>query len=141
MKQTIKKNLPRFILLDDDLFALTLAKNIVLGYSRHAEIITFSTAQEALEYIKTDGFMDNHTDTIFLTDLHMPEMDGFELLDRMEDTFRPMRERLHIFVLSAAACPDEILRVSSYNSVIGFLSKPFSKDKMEQIIDCIQYPL
>ncbi len=141
MKQTIKKNLPRFILLDDDLFALTLAKNIVLGYSRHAEIITFSTAKEALEYIETDGFMDNDTDTVFLTDLHMPEMDGFELLDRMEDTFKPMRERLHIFVLSAAACPDEILRVSSYNSVIGFLSKPFSKDKMEQIIDCIQYPL
>lgn len=141
MKQTINKNLSRFILLDDDLFALALAKKIVRCYSRHAEIVTFSYAKEALAYMEADGFIDNHTDTVFLTDLHMPEMDGFELLDRIEDAFKSIRERLHIFVLSAAACPDEILRVSSYNSVIGFISKPFSKDKMEQIIHCLQYPL
>src|ERR1700733_5127286 len=103
MKQTFNKDLSRFILLDDDLLALELAKKIVRCYSRHAEIITFSTAKEALEYIEADGFMDNHTDTVFLMDLHMPEMDGFALLDRMEDAFKPMRERLHIFVLSAAA--------------------------------------
>jgi CheY-like chemotaxis protein len=139
MKRIHKKNFPSFILLDDDLFALTFAKEIIRGYSRSAEIITFSAPGDAIEYMEAEDFMPKHKDTVFLTDLHMPEMDGFALLERMENRFNTMRERLHIFVLSAAACPEEILRVSSYSCVVGFIDKPFSKDKLEQIIDCLMF--
>src|ERR1700744_2268371 len=139
MKLIRKKNTPNFILLDDDLFALAIAKNIILNYSRRAEVITFSTANEAIEYMQAKDFMDKATDTVFLTDLHMPEFDGFALLDQMENRFNAMRERLHIFVLSAAPCPEEIRRVSSYSCVVGFLDKPFSREKLEQIIECVLF--
>ena len=135
------KNPPRFILLDDDLFALAIATKIIRNYSRRAEIISFLTCKGAIEYVETDSFKGNHMDTIFLTDLHMPEMDGFALLDRMENTSKAMREQLHIFVLSAAACPDEIRRVLSYRCVTGFCDKPLSIEKMYRIITCVQYPL
>jgi CheY-like chemotaxis protein len=139
MNLTRKKNSPNFILLDDDLFALTFTKEIIRGYNRRAGIITFSAARDAIDYMEGEDFMCKHTDTVFLTDLHMPEMDGFALLDRMENRFKTMTERLHVFVLSAAACSEEILRVSSYSCVIGFLDKPFSRDKLEQIIECILF--
>ena len=141
MKKTINKKSWRFILLDDDLFALTMAEKLIQKYSRRSEIITFSASKEAIEYMEAADFIEKNTDTVFLTDLHMPEIDGFAVLDRMGNTFKTMRDRLHIFVMSAAACPDEIGRALSYSYVIGFLSKPFSEDKMEQIIDCVQYPL
>ncbi len=133
------KNTPSFILLDDDVFALAIAKNIILNYNRRAEVITFSAAKDAIEYIDAQNFRSKCTNTVFLTDLHMPETDGFALLDQMEKNFNAMRERLHIFVLSAAACPKEILKVSSYHCVVGFLNKPFSRDKLEQIVECILF--
>lgn len=139
MKWLSKKKIRSFILLDDDSWALEFAKEIILGYNRRAEVISFSAAKDAIEYMGTEDFMSKCKDTIFLTDLHMPEIDGFELLDRMENKFNAMRERLHIFVLSAAACPEEIMRVSSYSCVIGVLNKPFSKDKLKQIIECILF--
>jgi response regulator of citrate/malate metabolism len=139
MKPRSKKNVPSFILLDDDVFALALAKMIIRGYNRRAEIITFSDPKDAMEYMGTEDFMSTCRDTVFLMDLHMPETDGFALLERMESRFNAIRERLHVFVLSAAACPEEILRVSSYSCVIGFLHKPFSRDKLEQIIQCILF--
>ena len=139
MKRTSKENIPRFILLDDDTWALAFAKLIIRDYNRHAEVISFSNAKDAIEYMGTEDFRSKCTDTVFLTDLHMPEIDGFELLDRMEDRFNAMRDRLHIFVLSAAASREEIIRVSSYSCVIGFLNKPFSKDKLKQIIECILF--
>jgi CheY-like chemotaxis protein len=135
------KNPPRFILLDDDSFALAIAIKIIRNYSRRAEIISFLTCKEAIEYVETDSFKGKHRDTVFLTDLHMPEMDGFALLDRMENTSKHLREQLHIFVLSAAACPDEIRRVLSYRCVTGFYDKPLSIEKMDRIITCVQYPL
>jgi response regulator of citrate/malate metabolism len=139
MKRRSKKNIPSFILLYDDVFALAFAKEIIRGYNRRAEIITFSAAKDAIEYIGAENFRSKCTDTVFLTDLHMPEIDGFALLDQMGNRFNAMRERLHIFVLSAAACPEEIIKVSSYSCIIGFLNKPFSKDKLEQIIECILF--
>lgn len=141
MKWTNKKNAPNFILLDDDPWALEFSKQIIRNYCRRAEIITFTAVEEAIAYFGTEDFISNRKDTIFLSDLHMPEIDGFALLDRMESRFNPMQKWLHIFVLSAAACPEEILRVSSYRCVVGFLHKPFSREKLEQIIDCIEYPL
>jgi len=141
MEKKVNKNSPRFILLDDDMFALTFAKQIIRNYSRRIEVITFSAASEAIKYMETEDFMCKDTDTVFLTDLHMPEINGLALLDRMHNTFTVMKQRLHIFVLSAAAGPDEVRRVLSYDYVIGFLNKPFSKDIMKQIMDCMQYPL
>ncbi|HEX9503414.1 MAG TPA: response regulator [Patescibacteria group bacterium] len=135
------KNLPRFILLDDDLLALTLARKIIRNYSRRAEIITFSAAKEAIAYIEANDIMGKHADTVFLTDLHMPEIEGFALLNQMENTFKALRKRLHIFVLSAGASPDEIRKVLSYGCVTGFYSKPLSIDYIKEIIDCLQYPL
>jgi two-component system chemotaxis response regulator CheY len=141
MKQKINKKPLHFILLDDDLFALTMAEKLIRKYCRRSEIITFSVPQKAIEYMESEDFMDKAMDTVFLTDLHMPEIDGFAVLDRMKNTFKAMGDRLHIFVMSATTCPDEIKRALSYNYVIGFLSKPFSDDKMEQIMEYIQYPL
>jgi CheY-like chemotaxis protein len=141
MKNLLKMKSPRFILLDDDLCTLEMAKMVIRNYNRYAEIITFSAAKEAIEYFEAGSFMVKHKDTVFLTDLHMPEIDGFTVLDRIENTFQALKDRLHIFVVSGAACREEILKVSSYKCVIGFLNKPLSKTKMEQVIDAIQYPL
>src|ERR1700743_35940 len=114
------KNYPRFILLDDDLFALTMAEKIIRNHCHCAEIISFSACKEAIKYMEAEDFVRKKTDTVFLTDLHMPEIDCFTLLDRMESTFLAMRDCLHVFVLSAAACPSEISRVYSYSCATGF---------------------
>ena len=132
------KTFPRFILLDDDLFALTLAAKIIRDYSRRVEVVGFSACKEAIAYLEAGRFTCKHPEAILLTDLHMPEMDGFCLLDRMEKASREMKERLHIFVLSAAACPEEISMVLSYNCVTGFYSKPLSMDKIHHIMACVQ---
>jgi CheY-like chemotaxis protein len=130
----------RYVLLDDDIFALAIATNIVRNYSRRAEVVSFSSCKEAIKYVEADYNKRKYPDTVFLTDLHMPEIDGFTVLERMENICQKTRSRLHIFVLSAAASPDEIRRVLSYSCVKGFYPKPFSFDKMHRLATSIQYP-
>jgi CheY-like chemotaxis protein len=141
MKQMLSRKFPRFILLDDDVFALTMAEKLIRKHCCRSEIIKFFASREAIEFMETKEFKANNTDTVFLTDLHMPEMDGFAVLDRMTNTFKTLGDRLHVFVVSADACPAEIRKALSYKCVIGLLNKPFSDDKMKQLINCIQYPL
>jgi len=140
MKRRNEKNVPSFILLDDDAWALAFSKEIIGSYSRSAETITFTAAEDVIRYIGTEEFISRRKDTIFLTDLHMPGTDGFELLERMESRFNSMLAWFHVFVLSAAACPEEIHRVSAYPCVLGFFYKPFSRDKLEEMLTRIGYP-
>jgi CheY-like chemotaxis protein len=136
------KNSFRFILVDDDPFALKVGEQIIRYYRRYAETKTFTTVLDALEYLDLESQLSgNKKPTVLLTDLHMPCSDGFELLDRIECCCRTIRDQLHIFVVSAAACPDEIKRVLSYKCVIGYLPKPLSIHKMAKILKCIEYPL
>ena len=131
----------RFILVDDDLFALTLAEKLIQGFNEYTETITFSCAREALKFIIREyNLMKNTIPTVLLTDLHMPNTDGFVLLDGIEKMDNAMMGQLHAFVLSAAASPGEIEKVLSYNCVTGFYNKPLSISKIEQIIKRSQYP-
>jgi response regulator of citrate/malate metabolism len=140
MNQRTMSLSPRYVILDDDIFALAITTNIVRNHSRRAEVVSFSVCKDALKYIEADFTKPQYPDTVFLTDLHMPEIDDFALLDRLEKSCEAIRDRLHIFVLSAAACPDEIRKVLSYACVTGFYSKPFSFDKMNQLVTWIQHP-
>ena len=127
----------RFILVDDDQFALTLAEKLIQSFDEYTEIITFGSAREALKFVIREH---NLIKTILLTDLHMPEIDGLALLDGIEKMNNAVTGQLHAFVLSAAASPEEIEKVLSHNCVTGFYSKPLSIEKIEQIIKRIQYP-
>jgi hypothetical protein len=52
MKHTLNRKSPCFVLLDDDLFALTMTEKIIRRFCRRPEIRTFSTPQEAIEYME-----------------------------------------------------------------------------------------
>lgn len=131
----------RFILVDDDPFALPLAEKLIQGLNECAETCLFSCAREALKFILQENCLNKNTvSTIILTDLHMPETDGFALLDSIEKMENLKKEQLHVFVLSAAASPIEIEKALSYYFVKGFCSKPLSVEKMEKIMIRIQYP-
>jgi CheY-like chemotaxis protein len=140
-KRQCMKTPPRFIILDDDIFTLAIELNIVRNYCRQSEVISFSSSKEAIKFMEADCCKRSYPDTIFLTDLHMPDIDGFELLERMEKTFNKRMDQLYTFVLSGAASLDEINRVLSNTCVAGFYRKPLSTDKLSHIITCVEYPL
>jgi CheY-like chemotaxis protein len=131
----------RFILVDDDLCALTLTEKLIQNFSEYIDTKTFSSARDALNFIIEEyNLMNDIISTVLLTDLHMPETDGLALLDHIEKMDKATTEQLHAFVLSAAASPIEIEKVLAHNCVKGFYSKPLSIGKINQIISCIQYP-
>src|ERR1700749_2315889 len=97
-KKTLKKPL-RFILVDDDLFALTLAEKLIQGFNEYIETITFSSAGGALKFIIQEyNLVENIISTVLLTDLHMPETDGLALLDSIEKLDKAITGQLHAFV-------------------------------------------
>jgi DNA-binding response OmpR family regulator len=93
------------------------------------EIESAPTAERALE------FLDRGDVCAIITDLNLPKMDGFELIERVRS--RPVLAKLPILVISGDTdprTPDRVRRLGAD----AFFSKPYSpgavREKLEQLI-------
>ena len=88
-----------------------------------------TSAEEALAYL------DQRDICALITDLHLPQMDGFELIERVRQ--RPDHARLPIVVISGDTDPRTPERVQRLGAD-AFFAKPYSpgevRQKLEQLI-------
>ena len=90
------------------------------------------TAEEALDTLSRESV------SALVTDLHLPSMDGFELIERVRR--QPEFARLPLLVVSGDSdprTPERTLRLGAD----AFFSKPYSpaevRSKLEQLIDAV----
>ena len=124
----------KILLIDDDKINNFLNRSIIEKHCGHECIISeFVNPEEAYDFLK-DCVLLNHEncpDVIFL-DINMPEMSGFELLEKLnEDNIRLPNTR--IFILSSSLDPNDIERSKGFETVTDFISKPLDKSKIALI--------
>jgi CheY-like chemotaxis protein len=125
------------VLVDDEpsvLFALQLLLKAV-GYN----VLEFSCAKKALEYFdtwesETSELQEDKPERcdVVLSDLRMPEMDGFEFIRQL----RRRKAELPIILMSAHASPREQELAEQLGSN-AFLAKPFTPDKLDALVDML----
>src|SRR6476646_10781963 len=98
-------------------------------------VVAVSSARQALEILH------NGPVSALVTDLHMPRMDGFELIRKVRADGR--FSRLPVIVVSGDTDPRTPERVSRMG-VNAFFSKPYSpaevREKLEHLLDANPTP-
>jgi CheY-like chemotaxis protein len=103
----------RILVVDDDprnLFVITSALE-----ESGARVVNAVNGQKALELLDTEPF------ALMITDIMMPVMDGFQLIEAVRSN--PERERLPIITLTAKAMPQDREKALAMGSS-DFLTKP-----------------
>ena len=108
-------------IIDDD-------KNVLRGY----QILLKSANLECSVFDNVEEFLCNwifKEDDILLLDIHMPEIDGCDLLDYLE------KENLHlpVIVITAYDQPESRSRSESYG-VLSYLTKPVDSEILIELI-------
>jgi CheY-like chemotaxis protein len=107
-----KEKVPAILVVDDEDYVRDLIKEI-LELQAH-ETITVGSARRALELCKQKRF------DLVITDLAMPEMDGFELIQAL----RAARIEVPVLAVSGSLNRD-FLRIAGLLNAVETLSKPF----------------
>lgn len=125
--------------VDDDPITLMLCKMVISKSSFAKEIITAQNGEEALNYfddLKLNNLGNKITSypSIVFLDLNMPVMDGWEFLDQFsKEEYRSIFQNTRVIVLSSTIDPRDIEKSKTYPMVMDFLSKPITKEIIEQL--------
>jgi CheY-like chemotaxis protein len=121
--------------IDDDPITLMLCKKAMQKVDFAHEITTLQSGEEAIAFFESNiNSPDNSIipELIFL-DLNMPLMSGWEFLDIYLKQGYNSIFKTNIIVLSSTIDPKDIEKSKSYPMVVNFLSKPISKEILQDL--------
>ncbi|QDZ40235.1 response regulator transcription factor [Euhalothece natronophila Z-M001] len=119
MKETVEQEAPKLLLIDDDPNLILLVQDYLefQGY----QVTTVDNGKEALETLEEE------IPDLIICDIMMPEMDGYELVERIREDSRI--SWIPVIFLSAKGQPND--RVKGLNTGADvYLIKPFEPEEL-----------
>jgi CheY-like chemotaxis protein len=118
-----------FVLIDDDEIFNFLHQAVIRQVAADASISEFQSSKAALEAIHAKPFQN----FIFLIDIRMPEINGFELLDAFQQLPADHFAQSQVYFVTSSLDDRDREKGLSYPLITGYLEKPISIDKIKEI--------
>lgn len=123
----------KLLLIDDDEITNFAVDAILSRVNSVKSYEIKDNGWDALEFLKTRQGTSHFPDLIFV-DLNMPEMDGFEFIERYEAIFWLQNQSTKINVLSSSVSERDRQRSLGYSCVSEYTYKPLTEKKLEEIV-------
>jgi two-component SAPR family response regulator len=124
-----------YLFVDDDVIFNVIHSKSVSMVDESAQITTYSSSTQALDYIVK--MLDQNMkmpDYVFF-DINMPQLTGFELIDRVIEKYPTAFDHSICFILSSSLDERDFERAKKYSFIQDFLGKPLVKNKIEKILN------
>ncbi len=110
---------PEVLVVEDNIEMQDYIKEIL---SRYFSVTVKANGRQCLEWLET------RSPALIISDVMMPEMDGFELLEKLKRS--PIYHRIPVILLTARSASDDSLRGLRLG-VDDYITKPFDRDELQ----------
>lgn len=125
------KKINTILLVDDD-YTTNLFNSLIIKRGKIAKnVVDVNSGEKAIDYLLS---LNNELPDIVLLDINMPVMNGWEMLDYLQEINEPRLQKVKIFMLSASVNPDDVKKSKEYKYVYGYIPKPLKVDSLLQSI-------
>ena len=123
MSDSSKNCVERVLILDDEEMVLTSIRSF-LELETDYEIVTFTSAAEALEYTKKNKI------NLVVSDYLMPDMDGISFLAKVKE-IDPNATRI---ILTGYADKENAIKAINDVGLFQYIEKPWDNDNLKLVI-------
>lgn len=123
----------RILLIDDDEINNFTVDAILRQVDFINSYVIKESGWDALQYLKSVDKSNEFPDLIFV-DINMPEMDGFEFVERYEAMFWPHHQETKINMLSSSMSERDREKALNFSSVNEYVYKPLTERKLAELL-------
>ncbi len=130
----MNKNLRCIMLVDDNHDDNFFHEREIKKNNLATIVIAKNTGLEALEYLKSKKDITHVQPDLIFLDINMPGMNGWEFLKEYNRLDKKLQSHVIIIMLTTSDNPDDEARSKTWNFVSDYITKPLTKEIMEDII-------
>lgn len=119
----------KVLIVDDDEIFLLVHRTLVQQAGLASDPVTLLNGQQVLDYL--DENAGQEYDYLILLDINMPEINAWQLLDRINQRQYP--HRLHVVIVTSSINPSDKHKAEEYKQVIDYVSKPLTNHKLTSL--------
>lgn len=124
-----------FLLIDDDEIFNFVHRKQIMRFNIEKEIVDYTSPLNALAYLKNIS-LDKLPDVILL-DINMPELNGFEFVERIVKERPEIEDKLNIFVVTSSLNPTDYQQAKKFDCIKGYYNKPIDLEKIMNTVNWI----
>ena len=129
----MERKLNCIMLIDDDPADIFYHEREIKKANPLTNILIRNSAIEALEYLKSMKEQNSIQPDLIFLDINMPKMDGWEFLTEFSQLDKVLQNEIMIMILTTSNNITDKLRAKMWNFVNGYLTKPLTKEVVEDI--------
>jgi CheY-like chemotaxis protein len=137
----MSNRIDKVLIIDDDEISNFITESILEQSNKVKEIDVVMSADEGIKLLtKLASKGANHLPSLILLDIKMPVKSGWDFLNEYKALADIDRSKIVIVMLSSSVYPDDVHKANTFEEVAGYLSKPITLDKVEEVVEKYMNP-
>jgi CheY-like chemotaxis protein len=122
------------MIIDDNKIDLYINSQAIKRSSFAQKILEYSSAVDALNYLRIHSNDPLHIPDVIFVDIYMPVMSGFEFMEAYDGLSENIKKHSKVYIISSSIDKQDIHRAKADANIIAFHEKPLSRSFLETIV-------
>ncbi|WP_373493491.1 response regulator [Aquiflexum sp.] len=132
MNDGLPVNFENVMIIDDNQIDLYIVSRMITKNSFGKNVLQYSSAIEALNYLKENQEDIPRLPAVIFVDIYMPGMSGFEFMAEYDKLSTALKKHCRVFIISSSIDEQDLAKANRDKNIVTMKEKPITEEFLNE---------